>query len=339
MGRNYGRQLKEEINANLKVLIQREGHGPLPWHERHFREWLCRQEHLLQREWPWLLQEMSGVAQGCGAGYEDILLLNLRAWQYDLYSQPPAGGCSSLAVTLADGTRACAGALDDPARYYCGPVHFEPDEGYGFITFPITGTSWGNRGMNSRGLSLGISSQRLPGLNILPGSINQDLALRIILQTCATAEEVREFCRKYHFTINLLCLDAQGDIFCAHQTAAGLFEIPTPDGWSALTNHIGNKDITDRLMKLGVREFPESATTRARYDRLLRFAQRNNGRCTAEQVMEFIGRRDDNDPGSIHNGGTVCLTFSIPQNSSQTLWIMQTEGSDEEKRFFEPYIV
>ena len=76
-----------------------------------------------------------------------MLLLNLRAWHFIYYSAGLAThGCSSLAITLADGRVACAGALDDPIEYYCGPVRIVPDLGHRFITFPIAGTSWANRG-------------------------------------------------------------------------------------------------------------------------------------------------------------------------------------------------
>lgn len=333
LGRDYGKRCREGIAANLKTLVYRQGEPPLPRQDEDFKAWVHRQESLLEKCWPWLLEEMAGVAEGCEAKYEDILLLNLRAWQYDLYGRPPAGGCSSLAVTLADGTTACAGALDDPARFYCGPVRFMPDNCYAFITFPITGTGWANRGMNSAGLAIGISSQLLPGLRRLPHAVNQDLALRVMLQICATADEVREFCRVFPFTINLVCVDAGGGIFCAHQTAAGLFEQPVSDGWCALTNHVSDDAVIHQLTGLGVREFPESATTRARRGNLVDFCRRRSGVCTMEEVLELIGGRDDGNPGSIHNRSTICLTFSNPQADPGVMRVMQAEGSQKGKGF------
>lgn len=323
IGRTYGTKCSDRILANLKVLVHRQGYSPLPRLAADFQNWMRRQESLLEKHWAWLLEEMAGVAEGCGAAYEDILLLNLRAWQYDLYGRPPLGGCSSLTITLADGSKACAGALDDPAEYYCGPIRFMPKNGYRFITFPITGTSWGNRGMNSQGLATGISSQLLPGLRALPDAVNQDLAMRVILQRCATVGEVREFCRAFPFTINLVCVDVQGDIFGAHHTAAGLFEISTMQGWCALTNHVSDDAVIHKLSGLGVKEFPGNKTTRPRRSKLVAFCRKRNGFCTRQEVMDLIGQREDGDPGSIHNRNTICLTFASPQVNSHSLRVMQ----------------
>jgi hypothetical protein len=333
IGRAYGAQCRDSILANLKILVYRVGHPALPRQDKAFLAWMRHQESLLGKHWPWLLEEMQGVAQGAGFQYEDILLLNLRAWQFEYYgATPQIGGCSSLAITLADGTVACAGALDDPPDYYCGPVHFQPTSGHALITFPITGTSWGNRGMNRQGLTTGISSQLLPGLRNLPQAINQDLALRVILQTCRTVDEVREFCRAFPFTMNLVAVDAGGRIFCAQNTAAGLFELPA-DGYCALTNHVADERLRQWLKQQGVTEIPESPTTVPRQECLRQFAKARNGKCTLTEVMDFIGHRDDQNPGTIHNSGSICLTVANPQVAAQTLWIRQPRASDQNTEF------
>ena len=326
IGRAYGAACRDEILANLKELVYREGYTPLPRQNPDFQAWVRRQESLVGGHWPWLLEEITAVAEACDVDYEDILLLNLRAWQYGYYGRTPAGGCSSVAVTLADGTVACAGALDDPVEYYCGPVRIAPDQGYASISFPITGTSWGNRGMNSAGLAVGISSQLLPGLRLLPHAVNQDLAMRVILQTCATVGDVRAFCIRSPFTMNLVCVDMSGDIFCAHQTAAGLFELPVPDGWCALTNHVCDDALVHQLCGMGVTEFPQTTTTRARRGKLLDFCRRRTRNCTAEDVVALVGERNDADKGTIHNKGTIVLTFANPGQDPHGFQVRQPQA-------------
>jgi hypothetical protein len=322
IGEQYGRAVAKDIRGTLDILVWRTGYEPLPRGDADFAAWVAGQEALLGRHWPWMLEEMHGVAQGVGVKYEDILLLNLRAWQYNYYGAPPkTGACSSLAITLADGTVASGGALDDPAHLYCGPVKFVPETGYRSISFPITGTSWGNRGMNSAGLVTGISSQILLGLTRLPHAINQDLALRAILQTCATADDVRQLCREHPFTMNLVCTDARGGMFCAHHTAAGLQELPVSEGFGALTNHVADDGIRYWLAEHGVKEFPESATTRARRGRLLGFARERSGQCTADEVRRFLFARNDDDDGTIHNQGTLYMTFANSQVAPTTCWV------------------
>jgi hypothetical protein len=163
--------LAEQTLRNLSILVLREGYEPLPREDRGFREWWGGQEGLVRRLWPWMLEEMEAVAGALDVSYEDILLLNLRAWQFEFYgavSEPAGRACTSVAMTLADGTVATAGAIDDPIDYYCGPVRIEPAEGHRFISFPMAGTSWGSRGLNGLGLSLGISSQFCPAWSARP---------------------------------------------------------------------------------------------------------------------------------------------------------------------------
>jgi len=158
IGQGYGKACAEGIRKNLSVLVWRQGYEPLPRKDADFITWQKRQESILSDNWPWLLEEMTGVAEVLGIDFEDVLLLNLRAWQYNYYGAPPGNTCSCFAITLDDGTVAEAGTNDDPVEYYCGPVCFKPDDGYGCITFPITGTSWASMCLNEKGLSMSTSS-------------------------------------------------------------------------------------------------------------------------------------------------------------------------------------
>lgn len=333
IGTAYGKRFAEAASRNMGILLG----ARLPTQDPAFRAWVRSQEKLVENHWPWLIEEMQGVAVGCSVAFERIMLLNLRAWQYDCYGKPPGGACSSLAVKLVGGHLACAGALDDPLEYYCGPVHVKPDTGYRFITFPITGTVWGNRGMNSAGLGVGLSSQLLPGLKRLDHAIMQDLAVRAMLQTCATVAEVRDFCQRHPFTINLVCVDTAGDVFCAHHTAAGLREIRVQDA-CALTNHIVDAETEGWLREHGTRELPRLPTSVPRREKLLRFIASANGKCTAEEVKTLVGQRDDADPASIHNSGSIYLTYCCPQAAKTTLWIRQLKGSIDNERFL-PFAV
>ena len=110
---------------------------------------------------------------------------------------------------------------------------------------------------------------------------------------------------------------------CSVGSGAGLFEIPTTQGWCALTNHVSDDAVIHKLSGLGVKEFPENKTTRARRGKLVAFCRKRNGFCTMEEVMDLIGQRDDGDPGSIHNRNTIHLTFASPQVDSHTLRVMQ----------------
>jgi hypothetical protein len=50
-------------------------------------------------------------------------------------------------------------------------------------------------------------------------------------------------------------------------------------------------------------------------------------------VMDFVGRRDDQNPGTIHNSGSICLTVANPQVATRTLWIRQPKAVDRNTEF------
>ena len=321
VGARYGETFADKIKKNLSILVWRKGYEPLPLQDPAFQRWVAEQEEVVAAHWPWLVEEMRGVAQGAGVEYRDILLLNLRAWQYQLYS---GCACSSVAVRLAGGAVANAGALDDPREYYCGLVEISPKHGHKLASFPITGTSWGNRGMNAAGLCVGISSQLLPGLRRNAGAVNQDLAVRALLQTCANVAEAREFCLRHPFTMNLLCSDSQGAVLCAHQTSAGLFELAA-DAPCALTNHVADDRTIFALSGLGAKEFPESGTSRLRRGRLLDFAERRGGKCSGEEVRGFLADQLSGHAASACPQGNIVLTYAAPQAEPGAFWTAEPQ--------------
>lgn len=330
IGRRYGEAFRSIIQQNIDILVKRIGYPALPLDDSDFQKWVSTQKDIIGSNWPWLVEEMRGVADGAGLELNDILFLNLRVWQYDLYSAKTPCSCSSMVIELADGTVANVGALDDCRDYYCGMVKVIPKQGYGFITFPIAGTTWGNRGINSTGLCIGESSQILKGLKQLSGYICADIAVRVILQTCKTVDEVRKFCKKYPFTLNLVCSDKNGDVFTAHCTSAGLFETANASPW-VITNHVTDDLIKLKLYERGGYEFRESNTTHLRRGRLLDYAEKFNARCEAEDVRKYIADRMAGDSSSICPPGNIVLTYANPQAEPGVIWIAEPQVTDNEE--------
>lgn len=86
-----------------------------------------------------------------------------------------------------------------------------------------------------------------------------------------------------------------------------------------MSNHIVNMETEDWLRAHGAKELPRSPTTIQRREKLLRYIASTNGRCTAEEVKTLIAHRDDADPASIHNNGTIYLSFSCRQAAKTAL--------------------
>jgi hypothetical protein len=58
----------------------------------------------------------------------------------------------------------------------------------------------------------------------------------------------------------------------------------------------------------------------------MEFCRERNGAGTTEDVLDLIGRRDDSDPGSIHNRGTIVLTFANPGADGQGFQVRQPQA-------------
>ena len=311
IGVQYGTIFKEKIADNLRILVKRIGYGAPPVMDAPMVSWIEEQESIIAKAWPWMIEEMRGTAEGAAQTYADILQLNLRIWQYAYLKASgnhTDSACSSLVITENNRTIANVGALDDPSLYYCGVVHVVPDTGLPFLTFPIAGTCWGNRGVNAAGLAIGVSSMLVPGLRRNPGTIGSDFALRALLQTCKTVADVRAFCSTHSFAVNLVCTDASGEVLCAHQTTAGLFELSTVAPY-AVTNHIVDDSIICELVSLGAQLLQESPSTRLRRGRLLAFAAANNAKISGEAVRAFVAQRNAHDKSMTCPADNVVLTY------------------------------
>lgn len=335
IGRRYAAFCHEAIRRNIRWLLQ---DGEIkPKLTKTFLKSVAYQERFMSDRWPWLLEEMRSVADTVGVAYEDILLLNLRAWWGTenpgvMSISEPEDGCSHLAITLQDGSVACASALDDNILLYCGPVKIVPDHGYRFITLPISGTSWGNNGMNSAGLAVSLSSLPIEGERYTEKAIGRDLALRVLLQTCSNAKEAREFCTEIPFNINLICVDRDNEVFSAHVTPLGVFEAPPLQGYAALSNHVSSDDLMYQLSRLSDAQYIENRTTRLRRGNLVRFSRDRSGQCTPDEVKAFFMREDQRDQGSIHNALTAYLIYMNPANERDTIRICRS-GEPFYRRF------
>ena len=149
------------------------------------------------------------------------------------------------------------------------------------------------------------------------------------MQTCATVEDVCEFCKKHPFTLNLVCSDSNGGVFCAHQTVAGTFELSGKAPF-ALTNHVVNDMIIYRLCNMGVTEFIESPTTRFRRGRMMEFYSERNAGCEGEDVRRYMADRMNGDISSICPDNNVVMTYANSQAEPGIIWVSEPQSSNSE---------
>lgn len=327
MGRQYGEKFRDVILNNIRIFVDSEEMAALRSSES-FAAWTRERTDYMCAHFPWLVEEMRGIADALGETQKRIQLLNLRSWQYREYFSGAESGCASLAIHMKDGAVACAGALDDPAFIYCGAVQRPACEGrFAHITFPIAGTVWASRGLNSQGLSVSISSQLIRGLQGDRPSLNQDIAMRLILESCVTVDDVRAFCEKYAFTMNLVCVDAQGRIVAGHQTEERFFELPA-ESFAVLTNHLVDDAVFDQIERAGGQVYAPEPTTHYRRGALLRFARERSGSCTEEELISAITDDAQGGRSAVNNPEDLCSDLHPDQPSGQDLYLLSLTRRD-----------
>ena len=322
LGRQQGRAVRSQIHANVAALLGNfiEGKGPAP---EVIRAWQKRLREFCFDHWPWLQPEIAGIAEGAGIDRELAELLSFRAWQYEDYHK---GACSSFALPDSNGKILTGGTLDDP-RFLYTIAQVQPTQGLRYLSFPIAGTVWANRGMNESGLSLGISSLLCPGVKFeLEKLVPVDLVFRDMLQFCGTVAEVEARCRKFSFFCNLLAVDRHGGIFASSNYCGDLTVYPPKNGTARLTNHPVEPAAT-ALRARGYTGPEAGAYSTERMAQIDAWISRQAGRVTVAEAVSFLG--SEKKFGCVNNPNTSFATISVPQDNPHALWIAQQPVTSE----------
>lgn len=317
LGRRQGAAVRGQIHANVAALLGDFITGAKGPSRDVIRAWQTRLRAFCFDHWPWLQDEIAGLAEGSGLDLELAELLSFRAWQYEVYH---AGNCSSFALPGAGGKILTGGTLDDP-RFLYTIAQVQPAQGLRFLSFPLAGTVWANRGLNEAGLALGISSLICPGVKFdLDQLVPVDLVFRDMLQFCSTVAEVEARCRKYKFFCNLVAVDRHGGVFASSNFCGQLTVYPTPGSTACLANH----PLEPAASALRARGFtgPEAgAYSPERVAEMTTWMSQHAGRATVPDAARFLGR--DRKFGLVNNPNTAFATIAVPQADPHTLWIAQ----------------
>ncbi|MDD2707847.1 MAG: C45 family autoproteolytic acyltransferase/hydrolase [Verrucomicrobiae bacterium] len=232
-----------------------------------------RMEAYLLKHFPWLIEEMRGIASGAGLSLETILWLNVFN-----------------AMTGTDKLTECSTALYRHGKT-CGLmktsdidasqrkrmlVQIIEQNGMRIANCGWVGTVWTEFGMNSAGLAVGCDSAPAPAAQ--PGrGLPQHLGCYPLLASCRTTSEAVEFMKKHPFAgkgLNIGALDARGSGVIFERAAHRLAIRPMKGNFIAATNHY----VTGELAPLNASRVPEAqAESTARLKRITEFlgASRN----------------------------------------------------------------
>jgi hypothetical protein len=317
LGRRQGTAVRSQIHANIAVLLGDFLTGAKSAQLEKISAWQKRLREFCFDHWPWLQPEIQGVAEGAGIEPALAELLSFRAWQYEVYH---TGACSSFALPGADGKILTGGTLDDP-RFLYTIAQVSPSTGLRYLSFPIAGTVWANRGMNEAGLALGISSLICPGVKFdLDQLVPVDLVFRDILQFCSTVAGVEARCRQFKFFGNLIAVDATGATFASSNYCGGYAKHESPARTFALTNHpVGAAEAA--LRTRGFTGPDPSGFSLERLGQITAWMREHTSRATVEDAIAFLGVMPAT--GRVNNPHTAFATIAVPQIHPHTLWIAQ----------------
>jgi hypothetical protein len=317
LGRQQGIALRNQIHANVAVLLGDFLTGAKAAQIEKIRAWQRRLRAFCFDHWPWLQDEIQGIAAGAGLDRELAELLSFRAWQYEVYH---AGACSSFALPGAGGKILTGGTLDDP-RFLYACAHVAPADGLRFISFPIAGTVWANRGLNEAGLALGISSLICPGVTFDLGQlVPVDLVFRDMLQFCSTVAEVETRCKKFNFFCNLVAVDRHGGVFSSSNYCGDYTSHISAQNRFALTNHpVGAADTS--LRTRGYTGPDPGGYSLERLDEINGWLQSHHETATVADAVTFLGATPQ--AGRVNNPHTAFATVAMPQTHPHTFWIAQ----------------
>jgi hypothetical protein len=317
LGRQQGAAVRSQVHANVAVLLSDFLTGTKSAQLTKITAWQKRLREFCFDHWPWLQPEIQGIAEGAGIDPELAELLSFRAWQYEVYH---AGACSSFALPGANGHTLTGGTLDDP-RFLYTIAHVSPTSGLRYLSFPIAGTVWANRGMNEAGLALGISSLICPGVKFdLDQLVPVDLVFRDMLQFCSTVAEIETRCRSYKFFCNLIAVDATGAVFASSNYCGDYTKYTSPNDTFVLTNHPAGAADT-ALRTRGYTGPDPSGFSLERLDQINTWMAAHHGHASVDDAITFLGATPT--PGRVNNQHTSFASVAMPQVHPHTFWIAQ----------------
>jgi hypothetical protein len=309
-GVQHGQKFREEIQRDFNEK------GGWAWsiNPLHRQPGVLR--HLLDRMLQWpngreLIDEMQGIADGCGRSFEEIAALNLT---FDLSERT---ACSMVLIPGAKGGPLLVGTLDD----FPGGKHRQnyplfiqvvyPSEGHAMVILCNYGTVWAHGGLNDTGLAMASTSG---GLGAPRGGANYDgvyygLLSRYALQFHDRAQQsIDLYTANLHISkgINISVLDRAGDgaVFEFSASAIGVRRVKDRQPLRA-TNFFQTEKYPP--YSADIEKYPYQINARARYARLGELLA-NGGAIDVSAAQRIVTDANDGREGQICQDNKVMYT-------------------------------
>jgi isopenicillin-N N-acyltransferase like protein len=318
MGYQHGQQAAALVRATYERFCGR--FGPLDAARLDLRE---RIEATVAARRPQALQEMRGLADGSGLGYDEVRTLNysIELWAETWLSAPPPRACTLIGLNAGPGGWSIGKTLDvTPGdEQYLLIQRAAPEAGQPFLHVTYAGTIWTDGGVNQAGLvevnsSLETSARNLDGYPVF-------MMTRDLLQHCASvgaAAQMAAASDAINFGSNLLLADAAGDCAVVERsvTRHGLRRPAPGERILFATNH----SLTPDLESVAGGGADLAANSRERYEFVSSLAPAPDDPPETLPVLF----RDHTRPGGLcqhGQGGLHTIGSFIAGSAARRLWI------------------
>lgn len=239
IGFTHGSSVSAEIHANVETYTQFFAQtAKCTWEQARERA-VAHFLPTLEDQWPDILEEMRGIAEGAGGGLtrDDILTLNVRT---EIAFTNYADGCTSISQSAEDGKMFLAQTWDMVPELWKGMVflHIRPQGSDIAMVFLGEAGIVGKIGMNSAGFGLCMNALRSAAYNRNKCPVH--VMSRRLLQFATSVDSALTIIEKFGLaaSVNYNLADKSGkqvDIECS---PIGTSSILPQHGYLVHTNHL-----------------------------------------------------------------------------------------------------
>ncbi len=298
IGRQYGEKLGNllinNIENSLKRLKKRFESEPM---EKAYRAML----DVLEHDFPYLVEEMRGMAAGTKVEFREIALSNLSAGFGAFVKESES--CSNIIFPQSDHGPILGKTLDGstPESDIAVVRLIQPQQGSTVLCETrINGIST-ETGINEKGLAVGESSLHFRTIN--PRGIIRNILPRLLLQECANVEEGIQFLSRYpvlRYGFHFALVDRAGNAAIVERSPTEMYVRRAEGKTIFCTNHTA----TPCMRKLELSRGPVGdKNSDERFANLQRITSSPDFKLTLDSMKDIL--RNHRVPGGICQHGDL----------------------------------
>lgn len=329
MGYNYGKKVKnlltKSCEARIKQIYKRYKNDAIENGKK-------RMLRVIENNFPYIVEEMRGIAVGAGISFDDYSLCVLLT-DFDLFSDEN-DGCSNILFKESDYGPLLGKTLDggNPKGKTAVIRLIKPEKGITVLCLTrICGIST-ETGLNDRGFGLGESSLLFHTHNLR--GVRRNLLLRPLLSECSNVEEGTQFVAAhppislgFHYTM----IDINGNAAIAERSPIEYYVRRTQDKVIYCTNH----PVTPCMSKIArSRGIEGDRNSSERFQNIRKVTSAPDYKLSLESMKKLL--RNHNKPGGIcQHGDANMYTLRGYINIVKERKLLVTPGRPCENEFKE----